>query len=228
MEKHSKDYHDYVFRDGKLIGDFESMYKNSSIIPWRQDETAYSWYNDSFLTLLDEYAPFKNGIEIGCGIGFFTKRLQKFGNFCGVDVSTTAIKKAIELHQSIEFFEYDITSEMNDSRYQEKFDIVVLKDIIWYIFEKIDRVMANIEKLFGSGKYLYIIQSFPRQDKEFIGKEVFSEPSDLVRYIVEKDFDILRTIKIRIYENKEDGEMVAILAKRRKNSDIRTNSSKRR
>ena len=25
----SKDYHDYVFRDGKLVGEFEAMYRHS-------------------------------------------------------------------------------------------------------------------------------------------------------------------------------------------------------
>ena len=34
----STDYHDYVFRNGKLVGDFEGMYRNSSAIPWHQDE----------------------------------------------------------------------------------------------------------------------------------------------------------------------------------------------
>lgn len=37
---HSTDYHDYVFRDGKLVGEFEDMYKNSSKVPWHQDEQA--------------------------------------------------------------------------------------------------------------------------------------------------------------------------------------------
>lgn len=34
----SKDYHDYVSRDGKLVGDFEDMYRNSATTPWHQDK----------------------------------------------------------------------------------------------------------------------------------------------------------------------------------------------
>jgi hypothetical protein len=34
----STDYHDYVFRDGKLVGEFEEMYLNSATTPWHQDE----------------------------------------------------------------------------------------------------------------------------------------------------------------------------------------------
>ena len=33
----SDDYRDYVIKDGRLIGEFEQMYKNSRDIPWHQD-----------------------------------------------------------------------------------------------------------------------------------------------------------------------------------------------
>ncbi len=38
MNIDSTDYHDYVIKNGKLIGEFEQMYKNSAGIPWHQDE----------------------------------------------------------------------------------------------------------------------------------------------------------------------------------------------
>jgi hypothetical protein len=34
----STDYHDYVFREGRLAGEFEEMYRNSAIAPWHQNE----------------------------------------------------------------------------------------------------------------------------------------------------------------------------------------------
>jgi len=38
LKKFPTDYHDdYVFKDGKLVGDFEGMCRHSSDIPWRQD-----------------------------------------------------------------------------------------------------------------------------------------------------------------------------------------------
>ena len=36
----SKDYHDYVIKNGSFVGKFEEMYQNSSNIPWHQDDTA--------------------------------------------------------------------------------------------------------------------------------------------------------------------------------------------
>lgn len=35
MAELSKDYHDYVFRDGKPVGEFEAIYRNSSGITIR-------------------------------------------------------------------------------------------------------------------------------------------------------------------------------------------------
>jgi hypothetical protein len=37
MEK-SRDYHDYVFKNGKFIGKFDEMYQYSENIPWNQDQ----------------------------------------------------------------------------------------------------------------------------------------------------------------------------------------------
>ena len=42
----SKDYHDYVIKNGDFVGKFEDMYQNSSDIPWHQDETANAIFTD--------------------------------------------------------------------------------------------------------------------------------------------------------------------------------------
>lgn len=34
----STDYHDYVIKEGKLIGEFEQMYQKSDGVPWHQNE----------------------------------------------------------------------------------------------------------------------------------------------------------------------------------------------
>jgi len=35
-----EDYHEYVFRDGRLVGDFENMYRHSKDVPWDQGNRA--------------------------------------------------------------------------------------------------------------------------------------------------------------------------------------------
>ena len=46
MTKFSKDYHDYVFKDGRLVGDFEKMYRHSAEVPWNQDKTAHMVFSN--------------------------------------------------------------------------------------------------------------------------------------------------------------------------------------
>ena len=74
--KFSRDYHDYVFKNGKLVGKFDEMYKNSSEIPWHQDETAYRVFSEIDIAILKQYE-YESVCEIGCGFGYFTNRLHE-------------------------------------------------------------------------------------------------------------------------------------------------------
>ena len=37
---------DYVIKNGKFIGQFEQMYRESSEIPWHQDETSHAVFSN--------------------------------------------------------------------------------------------------------------------------------------------------------------------------------------
>ena len=45
-------YQDYVIRDGKYIGQFEAMYRNSHEVPWHQDETVNAIFSDLTVAIL--------------------------------------------------------------------------------------------------------------------------------------------------------------------------------
>ena len=51
----STDYHDYVFKGGEFIGEFEQMYRNSKNKPWNQDKTAYLVYSELFRCVTPQY-----------------------------------------------------------------------------------------------------------------------------------------------------------------------------
>ena len=72
----SPDYHDYVFRDGKLLGHFEAMYQNSTTIPCHQDEQG-EWI-DVRLTrqLLADLGSYDELHDFGCGLGHHLKLMQ--------------------------------------------------------------------------------------------------------------------------------------------------------
>lgn len=114
--KYSTDYHDYVFKDGKLIGKFEEMYRFSSEIPWHQDKTAYDVFSDIDIAILRQHK-YESICEIGCGLGYFSNRLHTELDsggrplVTGVDISQIAVEKARRKFPEISFIVGDLTKE---------------------------------------------------------------------------------------------------------------------
>jgi hypothetical protein len=69
--KKQEDYHRYVFRDGQLVGQFERMYRESKVVPWKQDQTVDAWWAEVAVRLIEIGAPYGRAIEVGCGLGYF-------------------------------------------------------------------------------------------------------------------------------------------------------------
>ena len=65
--KYPDDYHEYVFKEGKLIGKFEEMYRHTSM-PWHQDETAYRIFSEIDLTILRQ-RKYEKVLDVGRGLG---------------------------------------------------------------------------------------------------------------------------------------------------------------
>ena len=110
----STDYHDYVFRDGKLLGEFEEMYRNSSSIPWHQDEQA-DWMDVRLsIEMLRDMGKFQEIHDVGCGTGHYldimaSRYLSAGGKCFGYDISATACKKAHAAFPNSTFGTLDLT-----------------------------------------------------------------------------------------------------------------------
>jgi hypothetical protein len=95
VEINSDDYHDYVIKNRRLIGEFDQMYRKSRNTPWHQDEQE-NWL-DIRLTIefLKEYGSFGLISNFGSGYGYFLNQIARYcetGNPVqyGYDVSKTA------------------------------------------------------------------------------------------------------------------------------------------
>lgn len=126
VEIHSDDYHDFVIKSGKLIGEFDQMYQKSKEIPWHQDKQV-DWLDIRLVTeLLKEYSPFDGITEFGCGLGYFLEILKRIlgkeGCKCvGYDVSPTCCKKAKEIFSDFEFRMLDLMEyERNETREEKR------------------------------------------------------------------------------------------------------------
>lgn len=116
----STDYHDYVFRDGTLVGEFEEMYRNSATTPWHQDEQDH-WI-DVRLTreMLQDLGRFDEIYDFGCGTGHFLDLMLKHslatnGKSYGYDVSATACEKAASNFPHSSFSVLDLTQRTTNN-----------------------------------------------------------------------------------------------------------------
>jgi SAM-dependent methyltransferase len=195
MESPSKDYHDYVFKGGKLVGEFDEMYRNSSEVPWHQDESAFAFFSNMTLAILSS-VPFHSFMELGCGLGYFTRRVRDSRpapedlRLYGVDVSEQAVRQAAELHAGIEFFAFDVLQDDQTVAALEKtrgpVDLLLSKEVLWYVTDRIDAYIRNTRRMIGAEGRLYISQSFPEVDN-YYGQEVFGSPEEM-RKVFDRHF----------------------------------------
>lgn len=197
------DYHDYVFKDGKFVGDFEKMYQESTTEPWHQGEITKTWHGKISLDVIE--AAFGEGaidtiLEVGCGHGHISKYLKNLHpEFCfyGFDISPTAVKNLNGPH----FYVDDL---LNLKFTYGTYNLVLCKEVLWYVAHDLDTALNNLYSLVSDNGYLYIGLSFPRLDKLFVGKETIPNPAHLLAR-VEKDFATVAHALITKGNHPEDG-----------------------
>ena len=182
MRIKSRDYHDYVFKDGRLIGKFEEMYRNSVTVPWGQDKAYSMWYNKISIAIVQralEDRRVKAIHELGCGLGYFISRFsRKKYRLSGSDISPTAIQNARRAFAEISF-------QVDDIRVKKRrpcYDLILISALFWYIFPCMRRVVKNIAAMTEKDGYIFIAEVFPRLNAAFVGKKVIPNPDRLIRW----------------------------------------------
>lgn len=154
-------YQDFVIKDGKLVGDFEGVYKNFDD-PWHQSREgrdfasqrvwAVSWCNK-----LRKKYNCSRIVELGCGFGHLTEQLrqQDFASI-GVDISYVAIQKAREINPSSSF----VMASLNEFEKICQFDpdIFLMAEITWYVLDDLDKFIENLRNYSNKrGKPTFLI-----------------------------------------------------------------------
>ena len=203
-----KDYHPYVFDNGKFVGQFEEMYQNESTEydSWCQSDLRDYGYLIS-LAVLNKYN-FNRVLDVGCGKGLFTSLLKKQNNFVlGVDASTTAIQKARASFKDVEFQTLLINQDLLADNYAwifmeyKNFDLIVLKEVLSYI----KGWRSILEQSAKFTKYIFISLDLPATPIGFV--KSFEELVVEVRLY----YEILVQVEI-----KTTGNQMLILGKVKK------------
>lgn len=211
----SNDYHDYVFRDGKLVGEFEDMYRNSEVLPWHQDEQA-QWIDVRLTKEVIRNLSRKLGriYDLGCGTGHYLNLiagefLAPGGSTYGFDISETACKLAEKTFPNGKYSVLDITEPMTENRLGSTIQthgpkypnsLFMLRGTLWYLYPKLTSVVDNIDKMMQQGDKLLVVQNFPPLDRPFIGKEILPNYEALINFF-ERRFSLEQHIW---YENKQE------------------------
>ena len=178
-------YQDYVIKNGKFIGRFDEMYRDSAEVPWHQDETSLSLYADldvAIISYMNRLCRFDSIADIGCGLGYMTQRIGNEAavdaQVSGFDISRTASDTAATLVPGVRFHELDILQDL-PSCYAHQYDLVVCIELHWYALNNLDIFRKNIGLL--SSKYIYIRQTFPAHDC-YLGDDIFPDIDSLTRF----------------------------------------------
>lgn len=196
MSKFSDDYHDYVFKDGKLLGQFDEMYRHSRDVPWHQDKTANQVFVDLDIAILKHFLPefsVQSICDLGCGLGYVSARLYSELSplvdgleVTGIDVSSEAAAQARLLHPHLTFFGADILNG-DIKQWEGKFDLLYVKDVLWYVAHDAEHFFQRAGTLLKPGGGIYMLQSVPDRT-DFIGSETFPTTFSIAEFL-SKDFE---------------------------------------
>lgn len=198
----SKNYHDYVIKDGKFIGKFEEMYKNVAD-PWHHGNAEEIQY-DIILYLIDKYKICSGGgkiLDIGCGKGAFTSRMKKQvpkTNILGIDISQTAIKKAENKYgdRALIFRHMDIRKRYN--KISGKFDLITVSDVMWYILPDFKKIINSLRKNLKENGYLLIKQVFYQPGQQKYGNKIVSSFEDMLDLI---NYKVIEMVELNRFRN---------------------------
>ena len=212
MTKYPK-FQDYVIKNGKLIGEFEQMYKDFED-PWNQSINnernsshkllALDWIKELYKDKKDLKV-----IDVGCGFGFFVNQLNKNKiQTLGVDISETAIKNAKKKFPNCDF----VVGDLLDFGIYKKFcpDVMVMSEITWYVLDKLDYFIQYLKKNFPDIYLIHLLVTYTRGVQKY-GTNHFTDFDGILKYF---DMDILETNVFA--DNAEGGKRTIFIGKFKK------------
>jgi SAM-dependent methyltransferase len=192
------DYHDYVFKDGKMVGRFQEMYRDIPN-PWPQQQDVDALRYRIIRTYLEDKGV-QTILDVGCGFGFFTENLRPLGRVIGFDIAPAAVIKGKKLHPRLHLMAADVRDALPLG---QKVDTVIALQLFWYVIDRIDQVLDNLAETLKPGGY-FITSLYIPDDP--VGKEVISNAQDLIN-IVKSRFRIDDVIEYYHFQEEAQESM---------------------
>lgn len=201
----SKDYHDYVIKDGRHVGEYEQMYQNIED-PWKIDANGKRLDMEMALMLFKKFSKSESTVlDVGCGKGLFTSFLSEVseGKIHAFDVSITAIREAQERYQDkkINFFAFDLNKISSLPFPKGHFDFIVMAQLLWSILPSLRAILEAFRDLLKSDGLLMISQHFFQPEEQKYGNEIVEKPEDFIAILKESGYEILATLETNRFTN---------------------------
>ena len=182
MPKYER-YQDYVIRDGRLIGEFEQMYRDFAD-PWHES-TSEEYASDkaaglNLLARLKARHGIKRVVEVGCGFGHYSERIAALGlETVGVDIAATAIERARRLHPAVEFR----MGKFDDYRTLKQLrpDVLVLAEVTWYVLDHLRTFLEFARSELPNTYILHLLCVYGPGVQEY-GVEFFTDLAGIKNY----------------------------------------------
>jgi SAM-dependent methyltransferase len=171
------DYHDYIIKDGRFIGQFEEMYQNCED-PWHQRCPALLERCGRYqMKMMLRTNGISSALEVGSGLGEMAKSLHNGGiHVVGIDCSHTAVRKANAAYPWIHFKEgraQELTNEYTD------YDCVLFSELLWYVLPDLSSILKQIRRY---AKHLAVKQTFYLPGIQQYGCDYFTTLEEFIRY----------------------------------------------
>ena len=87
----------------------------------------------------------------------------------------TCGQKARAKYPKFEFFTCDVG--FFDNKYQSKFDVIILSQMLWYVLDDLTNVFENLSKYLREDGHLVITQAFFKGQQKY-GREIMTDMTD--------------------------------------------------
>jgi 2-polyprenyl-3-methyl-5-hydroxy-6-metoxy-1,4-benzoquinol methylase len=149
----------------------------------------------------------KHCLDAGCGLGFFTEALLKHkpARLMAIDIAPKLVDRAKQKFPNIETEGVDLTNMKSSMAGRESsFDLILSSDVIEHtqcpktaiqqmtLYLKKDGLLA-ISVPNRRWKWLLLLAQFLRVRKNYQGHENWVGPHDLIKWLKDENFEIIRT-----------------------------------
>ena len=120
------------------INKFDHLY-GAQNDPFGAEKSGYLYQRRKYADLLSMLPKrtYRHALDIGCGIGAFTRRLAPHvDHVLGVDISGEAIRQAREMSCAFPQISYEQRNIANIGDLSGLFDLIVLADVLYYVARK--------------------------------------------------------------------------------------------